>query len=164
MELLLHTAAQLETSETVRVLVVGGDANGDEDIDRLRELAKTLNVEEVFDFVGRVDQKDLPVYYNAADVCVVPSHSENFCMVVAEALAYGLPVIASQGTPWQAIEERACGLWVANDPQSLVRAILIIRKMNLAHMGRCGRAWMRGEFGWDVVADNMLGLYRSLIR
>ena len=44
-------------------------------------------------------------------------------MVVAEALAHGVPVIASKGTPWSGVEAHGCGLWVENDPATLAAAI-----------------------------------------
>jgi D-inositol-3-phosphate glycosyltransferase len=96
LELLLHTAAQLEICDEVRVLVVGSETNGGYEVARLKNMAKTLKVEEVFDFVGQVDQKDLPLYYNAADVCVVPSFYESFGLVALESMACGTPVVATR--------------------------------------------------------------------
>jgi glycosyltransferase involved in cell wall biosynthesis len=90
----------------------------------------------------------------------VPSYTENFAIVVAEALAHGVPVIASKGTPWSRLEEMKCGLWVDNDPETLARAIRSISGMSLQHMGFIGREWMRKEFSWRSVTDQMLGLYR----
>ena len=86
MELLLHTAAQMDSCDEMRVLVVGGDANGGQEVDRLKNIAKKLNVEDMFDFVGRVDQEELPLYYNAADVCVVPSYYESFGLAALESM------------------------------------------------------------------------------
>lgn len=84
-------------------------------------------------------------------------------MVVAEALAHGVPVIASRGTPWEAVEDEGCGLWVDNAPQQLARAIERAGAMDLAAMGARGREWMRREFSWDVVSANMMRVYRSLV-
>ena len=78
LDLLLHMTSLLETSENLRVLVVGGGTGDEQEVARLRRLARTLEVEEVFEFVGRVEQEELPLYYNAADVCVVPSYYESF--------------------------------------------------------------------------------------
>ena len=96
LDLLLNTAAHLDTCEPVRVLVVGGSADGDQEVDKLRSLAKTLKVDDVFDFVGRVDQEELPFYYNAADVCVVPSYYESFGLAALESMACGTPVVAAR--------------------------------------------------------------------
>jgi glycosyltransferase involved in cell wall biosynthesis len=98
-----------------------------------------------------------------ADVVVVPSHTENFAMVVAEALSYGLPVIASTGTPWQRLMEMECGLWVDNRPESLAAAIKEISRMPLREMGLKGQAWMRKEFAGEVTAKKMMAVYESSI-
>jgi glycosyltransferase involved in cell wall biosynthesis len=84
-------------------------------------------------------------------------------MVVAEALAHGVPVIASRGTPWAEVEKNQCGLWVDNTPGSLVQSIASIRAMALKEMGARGRDWMLSAFSWDARAIEMMGIYRSLV-
>jgi glycosyltransferase involved in cell wall biosynthesis len=130
----------------------------------LNELAVQLGLlgKSVF-FAGKVDGEAKSTAFYNADVCVVPSHSENFCMVVAEALAHGVPVVASRGTPWAEIEENQCGFWVDNNPTSLAKAIVQIRALELPKMGSCGRAWMIREFAWSPLAEDMMDIYRSLV-
>lgn len=130
----------------------------------LKELAEQLGLlgKSVF-FAGNVDGAAKSAAFHTSDVCVIPSHTENFCMVVAEALAHGLPVIASRGTPWAEIENKQCGLWVDNSPESLAQAIARIRAMPLQEMGARGRAWMIREFSWDALAEEMRGIYQSLV-
>lgn len=96
-----------------------------------------------------------------ASLVVVPSHTENFALVVAEALAHGVPVIASKGTPWRKLEENGCGLWVDNDAASLADAIERMAHMSLSEMGRRGRAWMQEEFAWPARAQQMIDLYAN---
>ena len=84
LDLLVETAAQMDTEEGVRVIVVGADVNGNREIDRVKLLAKERNLEDQIEFVGQVDHTDLPLYYNAADVCVVPSYYESFGLVALE--------------------------------------------------------------------------------
>jgi glycosyltransferase involved in cell wall biosynthesis len=117
----------------------------------------------VVSFAGHVDGEAKSAAFANADVCVIPSYTENFCMVVAEALAHGVPVIASHGTPWDGIEEKRCGLWVDNSPESLARAITRIRTMELYEMGVRGRDWMRSEYDWRVIALEMQNIYRSIL-
>ena len=73
--------------------------------------------------------------FENSDVALVPSHTENFAIVVAEALAHAVPVIASKGTPWSELEVKRCGLWVDNDPATLADAMLKISTMPLQEMG-----------------------------
>ena len=64
-------------------MVVGGDGVNEGETDN------------VVDFVGQVAQKELPLYYSAADVCVIPSYYESFCLVALESLACGTPLVAT---------------------------------------------------------------------
>lgn len=114
-------------------------------------------------FAGHVDGEAKIRAFLSADVCVVPSYSENFCMVVAEALAHGVPVIASHGTPWGAVEEKGGGLWVDNSPDALVRAIMQLRSMPLEEMGKRGWEWMGMAYSWDSLATEMMNVYNKLI-
>ena len=115
-------------------------------------------------FYGHVDGEYKKNAFMNADVFVLPSYSENYGIAIAEALSYGVPVIASRGTPWQKVEEKNCGLWVENDPQSLVRAVRNIRQMDLAKMGSRGRKWVNDEFGWDMIAKEMYGVYQEMLK
>ena len=99
-----------------------------------------------------------------SDVCVVPSFTENFAMVVAESLARGLPVVASRGTPWAGLEQQSCGLWVDNSPESLAAALNEMRGMDLEEMGTRGREWMRREFSWGSIAQRMHDLYGRIVK
>ena len=111
-----------------------------------------------------MDDDDKRDIFQRTEVLVLPSHSENFGNVVAEALAYGVPVIASRGTPWSRLEEKGCGLWVSNDPKTLAAAIEDISKMPLEEMGQRGREWMQQEFSWPSIAAAMIETYREMLQ
>ncbi len=128
----------------------------------LEELVTRLGIADRVRFVGQVDGEERLTAFMRADLCVVPSHNENFCMVVAEALAHGVPVIASTGTPWKAVIERGCGDWVDNDPETLASAIRRARLTNLAELGQAGRRWMKLDYSWRAVAAEMYGLYKTV--
>lgn len=127
----------------------------------LRELVSVLRIESNVRFAGHVEGEKKGRAFADADLCVVPSHTENFGIVVAEALAHQVPVIASRGTPWMELESHRCGYWVDNQPESLAEAIDSIRTQNLAQLGENGRRWMESTFGWPEVARQMLDLYRK---
>ena len=134
----------------------GGEARYTE---KLKTLIGRLGLAESVRMAGRVEGQEKVKLFAQADVVVVPSHLENFCIVVAEALAHGVPVVASRGAPWQELEGHGCGLWVNNDPESLARGMDQISRMPLIDMGEKGRAWMKAEFSWDRVAAQMIQLY-----
>jgi glycosyltransferase involved in cell wall biosynthesis len=101
--------------------------------------------------------------FEQTDVVVVPSFTENFAIVVAEALAHSAAVIASTGTPWKEVERVGCGLWVDNDPASIADAIIKINSMPIAEMGDRGRRWMAADFLWEKCASEMIALYKNLL-
>ena len=96
LDLLVETVAQMDSEDGARVMVVGADVNGGQEMDRVKQLAKERDLENQIDFVGQVDHMELPLYYNAADVCVVPSYYESFGLVALESMACGTPVVATR--------------------------------------------------------------------
>jgi glycosyltransferase involved in cell wall biosynthesis len=130
---------------------------------KIRLLCKQYGIESKIHFAGHVyGSKKKEVFANS-DVCVVPSYTENFGIVVAESLAYGVPVICSKWTPWSDIAKHKCGIWTDNDPVSLANAIRDITSMDLHAMGKRGRQWMVKAFSWTNIADDMYDLYKKMI-
>src|SRR5262249_42256134 len=115
----------------------------------INALIHDLGLSRHVKMTGHVEGQAKTRLFENADLVVVPSYTENFGLVVAEALAHGVPVITSRGTPWNRVEEIGCGLWVDNDPDSLAQAIERISSMPLQDMGLRGREWMQREFAWD---------------
>jgi glycosyltransferase involved in cell wall biosynthesis len=131
---------------------------------QLKSLSASLGLSDgAVTFAGHVDGAAKEAAFHGADVCIVPSYSENFCMVVAEALAHGVPVIASRGTPWAEVEKYRCGLWVNNSPADLAQAVRRIGDMELPEMGMRGWGWMKAEFDWRTIAPAMVNLYREIL-
>jgi glycosyltransferase involved in cell wall biosynthesis len=159
-ENLLHAMALLNDRTVVLSIYGTGDNAYIESLLGLADKLELLN-KNVF-FVGHVDGEKKEQTFFQSDVCIVPSYTECFCMVIAEALAHGIPVIASHGTPWADVEKNQCGLWVENEPKSLTEAIMQIRSMKLSEMGMRGRNWIIRDFSWNTVAKEMMGIYRSL--
>lgn len=129
----------------------------------LYNLIEKAGIEERVEFKGHVSDDGKRRAFKNADVCVLPSFSENFGMVVAEALAHGLPVIAGKGTPWPEVEKHHCGYWVENDPTTLADAIINMSTQDLEKMGKSGRDWMKAEYGWQSIGVQMFLLYQRMI-
>lgn len=131
---------------------------------QLESLARELELNGSVKFHGKVDGAEKEQQFREADLCVVPSFKENFCIVVAEALARELPVIASHGTPWQRLVEKECGLWVGNSSEELSAAMNLAASLPLTKMGKRGREWMGQEYSWPAIAQQMFRQYESLIQ
>jgi len=165
LELLVETAAQIDSEEGVRVMVVGADVNGNGEIDRVKLLAKERDLEDQIDFVGQVDHNELPLYYNAADVCVVPSYYESFGLVALEAMACGIPVVAARvGGLSTIIQHGSTGyLKPWRCPDAFANSVeMIISSDGLQQsLGEAARKRAEG-MGWDNVAAMIWDEYAVL--
>lgn len=130
----------------------------------LERLASELSLSSRVTFRGAIAAETKGQQFHEADLCVVPSFKENFSMVVAESLSHAVPVIVSDGTPWKQVDQIGCGRCVPNTPEDLARAIEALGDAPLGEMGLRGRNWMQREFGWGVVAREMLTTYRELVQ
>jgi D-inositol-3-phosphate glycosyltransferase len=155
------------------LLVVGGALDaGDgeaetEKIEELRRLVRENGMEGNVDFVGSRDQPALALHYAAADVCAVPSLTESFGLVALEAMACGIPVVATRvGGMQTVVEDGESGLLVpAGDDAALAEAIARVLtdhrlRMHLAHGARS-----RAErYTWQAVGDRIVDMYHSVLR
>ena len=165
LDLLVHTAAQIRNVDDIdgmRVLVVGGDDGKSHELDRIKQLTQELNVSNIFDFVGRVDQDELPMYYSAADVCVVPSFYESFGLAALESMACGTPVVASRvGGLSTVVKHGSTGyLQSWRCPEAFANSVeMIMSSQNLRDsMGLAARNQAE-TLGWDNVASHMIDIY-----
>jgi len=89
-----------------------------------------------------------------ADLFILPSHSENFGIVVLEALACETPVITTTGTPWQELETADAGRWVLPARPDLTRALRELLDMSQSQrkaMGQRGRQLVERNYTWDAI-------------
>jgi glycosyltransferase involved in cell wall biosynthesis len=161
-ENLLGACAVLNAnSDTAWTLTIAGDGNPNY-VGMLRRRIEELGLSDKVKMVGQMLGESKRSLFENTDLVIVPSHTENFAVVVAEALAHEVPVIASKGTPWRMLEEVRCGLWADNSYESLAKAIEKMNGMPLREMGRRGREWMNECFSWRIVAEKMVRLYQDL--
>ena len=164
-DLLLRAAASLESEEGVQVLMVGSDAEGSGELERLHRLSDELHLGDAVEFVGRVPQERLALYYSAADVCVVPSFYESFGLAALESMACGTPVVASRVGGLSTIVQhgRTGYLKSWRCPEAFAQSLeMIMANEDLRDsMGLAARN--RAEtLSWDQVAGRLLALYGGL--
>jgi glycosyltransferase involved in cell wall biosynthesis len=137
--------------------------------DHYRLRAAQLGIGDRTTFAGSVSTADLPLYYNAADIFVLPSHVlESFGMVLVEAMACGKPVIASDlpGVHSVVADGTDGFLTPPADADALAEKIrwLIDHPERGRAMGRCGRAKAESRYAWLNIAPRILRMYEDALR
>lgn len=138
---------------------------GPDEAGHKRELVAALEREglgDIVTFTGRVEGEEKARELRGADVLILPSLSESFGVVVAEALAYGVPVLTTTATPWKDLPAQGCG-WLVEPNASAIEAglrrVTSLDKPALSRMGAAGRAFAASRFSWALIAREFVQLY-----
>ncbi len=162
---LFRAVASLENLKSITLNVVGGDGNSQEKL-RLEALVKKMRLNQTVHFVGPIPQKELPIHYNAADVCVLPSYYESFGLAALEAAACGKPVVASEvgGLP-AIVKDGSTGYLVPPKRMDVIAerlCELLEDDLLRAHMGAAARIHAE-SLGWDSSVDSLVDCFREII-
>ncbi len=163
LEVLMRAMASLRDLKGVTLRIVGDDWGGHTVI---RTMAKNLGIEDAVTLVGRVDRASLIKEYEHADIFVLPSLFDSFPIAILEAMAAGLPVVATRvgGVP-DVVEDGRTGILVnAGDADGLAAALLHLAGDGIARrdMGRRGRERASG-FSWEAVLPRIQRVYEDAI-
>ncbi len=136
-------------------------------VEELKSMTEKLGVSEMFEFIGPAYGDAKWPLYRKADLLVLPSWTENFGIVVPEALASGTPVITTTGAPWEELVTHDCGWWIDLSIENLtdaLRKFLSCSDLDLEQMGRRGRKLVEEKYSSTSVAKQFVGLYNDLIK
>ena len=152
----------------IQLTIVGGSRPGQSDgmeRQRIEEIVDQLGLRTFTTFPGQISHDDLPYYYGAANLCVVPSHYEPFGLVAIEAMASGIPVVASQvgGLKFTVVPEKTGLLCPPKDEQAFTEAIdrILARPAWQVELGQAARKRVETMFSWEGVAQQLSELYLS---
>lgn len=164
-ELLLKAFSLMNGRSQAQLVVVGGNPGEDEELERLRQLSRDWGLESRVQFLGTVPQPELPLYYSAADVCVLPSYYETFGLVALESLACGTPVIATPvGIAAEVIHPGENGLLLAHSSAAELahQIVQILEDSGLRErLATQARATV-SSFTWERVAREVAVEYDNL--
>jgi len=143
-----------------KMIVAGGDEAGHRA--EVQAAVCEHNLQPFFEFIGPVDGTAKWDLYRGSDLFILPSYSENFGLVVAEALACGIPVLTTKGTPWEDLVTHNCGWWVEADVSSLSASLndaCSRTEAERSEMGARGKRLVERKFAWPGLAEQMISVY-----
>jgi glycosyltransferase involved in cell wall biosynthesis len=160
---LIEAASLIRTSDSRRNLrfVIAGDGP---DRQMLKDLAKARHVEEWILFTGQV--ADLAPYYTMADLAVLPSHTEGSPNVLLEAMAAGLPIVATSvgGVPEIVEDERQALLVERRNPLALAHSIeRLLDDSDLSRRLSEAAHQSISDYSPEAYRDSILSLYQSCL-
>ncbi|MGH7204135.1 MAG: glycosyltransferase [Candidatus Levyibacteriota bacterium] len=153
----------------VCVWIVGGDISQPKnmwpkELKKLSEIRDVLGIAASVRFVGRKVQEELPVYYNAAELLLMPSHYESFGITAVEAMACNVPVITTDVTGVSNLidEKHAILITSANNPIGLAErmAALLCDEEKYKKVSQSLREEVE-DLSWDHAADQFLRLCKA---
>jgi D-inositol-3-phosphate glycosyltransferase len=151
--------------------IIGGEPDVDsermtQEMARLKGMRQQTGLDDSVTFLGSRSQDTLPYYYSAAEVVVVPSHYESFGLVALEAMACGVPVVASEtGGLVYLVKDGETGFHVpAGDAAALAQRLreVIEDRALRARLGNQAAEYAR-DYAWPVIAERVLALYKQLL-
>lgn len=148
----------------IPLVIAGNDEEGY--TPKLVALAQSLGLAERVLFTGPVSDEHKWALYEQAQVFLLPSYSENFGIVVAEAMAMGCPVVVTPDVGLaENVQSASAGVVVGNEPAQLGAAVnaLLRDEPGRLEMGRRGRELVRDQLTWSGVVEHMEQLYLRML-
>lgn len=134
-------------------------------LSKVMDMTRRLGVDKTVRYIGFVDGDEKEEAYQAADLFVLPTFTENFGIVVAEALSYGVPVITTKGAPWADLDKYGCGWWIDIGVEPLKDALIHAISLSDQERESMGKKAMcyAEKFNWNSVAIETMDVYRWLL-
>lgn len=141
-----------------------GDQKG-KYLEEILTLIRELGIENRTEYIGEIYGQAKDSLFNVSDLFVLPTLSENFGIVVAEALSYGIPVITTKAAPWSDLELLKCGWWIDAGIDPLISALnhaISLSDHERSEMGLNGVIYSK-KFCWLTIVKQFNNVYREII-
>ncbi|WP_286765828.1 glycosyltransferase [Rhodopirellula sp. UBA1907] len=147
-----------------KLRIVGPDEGGHTEV--VRSEIRQLGMADRIALVEEVNDVEKWNEYLSADLFVLPTYSENFGIVIAEAMAAGLPVITTTSAPWQVLSEHNLGWWIEPNQDSLSNALhqaTGLTSTQRREKGLAASLHARNEYSWAKAAEKLSAFYKSFL-
>lgn len=142
---------------------------GVDEFDHKREvqaMVQTLELQSYVQFIGPQFDQDKRDAFSAADIFVLPSHSEGAPVVILEALGAAIPVLTTKGCPWEELIRHQCGWWTEVSEDAISAALQDVLQQlpsALRMMGQRGKNLVSEKYTWSHITRDTLTLYDWLL-
>lgn len=160
-DVLIDAFAEVRRVHPRAVLLIAGADDGEQAT--LEQRVEILSLQGCVNFVGELKGTDKAEFLAGGDLLALPSHSENFGNVYLEALACGVPIVASRETPWEEVERFGCGKWVDNSVSATAAAMLDLLVGNRGAMAVSAKN-MAARYSWAQVAERFQGTFELMLK
>ena len=161
---LVRAFAELNPADW-ELLIAGPDEKNYSD--EVASYIEKVGIGERVKMLGPIFGEQKEALFKKSSLFALPSLSENFGIVVAEALSYGVPVLTTEATPWSVLNEQKLGWWTKTDDHSIkegLKAAMATSAAELQEMGLRGRDYVANTFDWPKIASALVETYEGLIR
>ena len=145
-------------------ILVAGEGEADY-VEAMKRMIRDRGLQDIVQLIGGVYGDEKWRLFQTSDFFVLPTHSENFGLAIAESLASGTPVITTVGTPWSDLNSAEAGVWIEIGTEPLVKTLrrfLSLSEDELETMGRNGRKLIETKYSAHVMAEQMMEVYKGL--
>lgn len=139
---------------------------GPTDSDYAKQMIARASTLKRVSFVGELHGIEKRIIMSESAIYILPTHTENFGISIAEALAHETPVITTTGAPWAGLDEHNCGRWVVLSHENIKDSLREMMKKPLSElylMGKNGRQWIANDFSWSEIAEKTIATYKWLL-
>lgn len=166
LEYLVKSFIKLEKKYPKWNLLIAGPIYDKKYFDRINSNIDNNNIRDKVHYFGMVSGQERLNLFAVSDLFILPAHTENFGMVIGEAMAAKLPVITTTGTPWKVLNDQNAGWWVDLNDENIFIALKEAMQKNsheLKEMGERGYKIIKKDFTWEEVANKMKQVYSWIL-
>lgn len=146
------------------LLIAGPDERGH--LSEVKKAFKRYGASNQVTYTGPLYGRERSAAFALTELFILPTHTENFGIVIAEALSAGIPVITTHGAPWSELKESNCGWWVPIGTEHLTKALkeaMGLSTNERRNMGANGRALIESKYTWKQIAAKMVDVYNWIL-